>query len=91
MAGSWGTLGFLTEVTFKVLPEAGAHGDAGCSAASTTRGAIEALSSALGSPFEVTGAAHLPGRDRQRRAHADPDRRLFGLRRLSPERAYAAC
>lgn len=59
MAGSWGTLGVLTEVSFKVLPAAasaavlriGGLGDAE---------AIRALSLALGSPYEVTGAAHAP-------------------------------
>ncbi|MBF9028883.1 FAD-binding protein [Rhodobacterales bacterium HKCCE3408] len=60
MAGSHGTLGVLTEVSFKVLPapavEAGLVIE-GLDDAS----AQKAMAAALGSPFEVTGAAHLPG------------------------------
>jgi glycolate oxidase FAD binding subunit len=58
-AGAYGTLGVLTEVTFKVLPipeteatlvfEGLGDGDA-----------VACLASGLGSPFEVSGAAHLP-------------------------------
>ena len=60
MAGSWGTLAVFTEVTFKVSP-APDH-----TATLVLHGlqdgqAIDALSQGLGSPFEVTGAAHLPG------------------------------
>jgi glycolate oxidase FAD binding subunit len=60
MAGSWGTLGVLSEVSLKVLPAAAA------TATLILRGlgdaeAIRALATALTSPFEVTGAAHDPG------------------------------
>ncbi|NHQ75420.1 glycolate oxidase subunit GlcE [Roseovarius gahaiensis] len=59
MAGSFGTLGVLTEVALKVLP------DTATTATLTLPGlddvtAVKALSRALGSPFEVTGAAHRP-------------------------------
>lgn len=68
VAGSFGTLGFLTEVTFRVLPKPerivtlvwhGLSDEAG----------VALLSAALGSPFEPFAAAHLPaglGGDRSR-------------------------
>lgn len=59
MAGSWGTLGFLTEVTFKVLPKAERIATLVLPDLSD-RQAVEALCAAASSPFEVTGAAHLP-------------------------------
>jgi glycolate oxidase FAD binding subunit len=59
LVGSWGTLAALTEVTLKVMPKA-----------EETRSliflnlpdeaAINAMCRAMGSPFEVSGTAHLP-------------------------------
>ncbi len=62
MAGSHGTLGVLSEIGFKVLPAPEA------SATVLLRGlddraAVEAMSDALGSPFDIAGAAHLPDED----------------------------
>ena len=59
MAGAHGTLGLLTEVTFKVLPVQ-EHVATLVLPGLDDAAAIEALATALGSPFELTGAAHLP-------------------------------
>ncbi len=59
MAGSFGTLGFLTEVTFKVLPRPETEATL-VLLGLAEREAVAAMSAALGSPFEVSGAAHLP-------------------------------
>ncbi len=57
MAGSFGTLGVLSEVTFKVLPKPPAR--AVCLIEGLTPPqAVAALASALASPYEVNGAAH---------------------------------
>lgn len=60
MAGSRGALGVLTEVALKVLPRPAAMTTLVLPAA-TPAEAVAALAAALGSPFEVTGAAYLPG------------------------------
>ena len=59
MAGSHGTLGVLTEVAFKVLPRPETTATLvldGLDAATAGR----AMRAAMATPYEVTGAAHLP-------------------------------
>lgn len=59
LAGSWGTLSVMTEVTLKVMPKPEAERTL------LLRGlddaaANKAMTTALGSPFDVSAAAHLP-------------------------------
>jgi len=59
LAGSFGTLAVFHEVCFKVLPKAEGERTLVLSGLSIPQ-AVAALSAALGSPFEPTGAAHVP-------------------------------
>lgn len=59
MAGSYGTLGVLTEVAFKVLPAPGARAVVLING-QTVDEAVATMSKALSSPFEVSGAAYTP-------------------------------
>jgi glycolate oxidase FAD binding subunit len=72
-AGSWGTLAVVTEVTLKVMPRPE------CERTLVLRGlddvtANQAMTAALGSPFDVSGAAHVP-----KSALRDPAAGLSGL------------
>src|SRR5712672_4542133 len=60
LAGSWGTLAVMTEVTLKVMPRPESERTLllhGLDDVTANR----AMTAALGSPFDVSGAAHLPG------------------------------
>ena len=59
LCGSHGTLGVITEVAFKVLPVSEREATLGISGLSVEK-AVEVLSQALATPFDITGAAHLP-------------------------------
>jgi glycolate oxidase FAD binding subunit len=59
VAGSWGTLAVMTEVTLKVLP-AGRTETTLLFFGLDPRRANEAMTTAMASPAEVSGAAHLP-------------------------------
>ena len=61
LAGSYGTLAVLSEVTFKVQPAPEIEATLILHGLDDTR-AVAALSAALGSPWGVTGAAHRPAR-----------------------------
>ena len=64
MAGSWGTLGVITEVSFKLqaMPEA----EATLCAPMAVGPAVTAMAAALGSPYDLSGAAWCGGEVRLR-------------------------
>ena len=59
LAGSWGTLAAMTEVTVKVLPRAETEATVVVHGLDDAR-AADAMAAAMGSPCDVSGAAHLP-------------------------------
>jgi glycolate oxidase FAD binding subunit len=59
LTGSWGTLAVMTEVTLKVMPKPEGERTLMLRALDDLT-ANRAMTAALGSPFDVSGAAHLP-------------------------------
>lgn len=59
LTGSHGTLAVMTEITLKVLPAPEATASVLISGLDPVRG-VAALSAALGSPWSISAAAHLP-------------------------------
>lgn len=79
--GAMGTLGALTEVTFKLLPRPERSRTLSIQGLDDEN-AVAALAAALGSPFEPSGAAHAP-------AHGgEPARTLVRLENLSTSIDY---
>lgn len=59
LSGSWGTLAVMTEVTLKVMPRPESERTL-ILRDLDDRTANQAMTAALGSPFDVSGAAHVP-------------------------------
>ncbi len=59
LAGSWGTLAALTEVTVRLVPAAEFERTL-LFAAPTVSAAVQLCSQALGSMFEISAAAYVP-------------------------------
>jgi glycolate oxidase FAD binding subunit len=59
LAGSWGTLGIMTDVTLKVLPQPETEATLVLFGLNE-REAGEAMTKAMASSFDVSGAAHVP-------------------------------
>jgi glycolate oxidase FAD binding subunit len=59
LAGSWGTLAAMTDITIKVLPRAETEATVIVEGLDDAQGA-RAMAAAMGSSFDVSGAAHLP-------------------------------
>ena len=83
LAGSWGTLAVLDEVSVKVLPAPDQTRTLVLHGLSDER-AVKAMCTAMGSPHEVSGATHVDGRTALRLEGVAPsvEARLKGLRDL---------
>ena len=79
LAGSWGTLGVMTDVTVKVLPRADTE-ETVLVIGLTDAGAAKAMADAMGSANDVSGAAHLPAAVASRVTHAGAGRAVTALR-----------
>jgi glycolate oxidase FAD binding subunit len=96
LAGSWGTLAVMTEVTLKVMPRPEAERTLVLRGLDELR-ANQAMTAALGSPFDVSAAAHLPASTAQpevgalarigARGHAVTLLRLEGITASAAHRA----
>jgi glycolate oxidase FAD binding subunit len=93
IAGSWGTLAVMTEVTLKVMPKAESE------TTLVLRGldditANRAMTAALGSPFDLSGAAHVPPSTLRSAGHGlaalDPGQQGITLLRLEGIKASVA-
>ncbi len=67
MAGSWGQIAVLTELTLKVVPRPHSAATIALYGLSPTA-AISAMADAVGSPFAVAAAAHIPAQSECGRA-----------------------
>jgi glycolate oxidase FAD binding subunit len=86
-AGAMGTLGLLTEVIFKVIPKPPAMATLVFGGLDDAR-ANALMCAAMGTPFEITGAAHLPaGVGDEERANPAPARGLSRAARLPQRQA----
>jgi glycolate oxidase FAD binding subunit len=72
MAGAWGTLAALTEVTVKVLPRPETE-ETVTLIGLDDRAAVKAMTAAMGSSAEVSGAAHMPAKVAQSASVAADD------------------
>ena len=82
MAGAHGTLGVLTEVAFKVLPVPEVTLTLHLDGLDDAQ-AVAAMAAALGTPFEVTGAAHLPGQGTFLRLEGFADQAAYRAARMA--------
>ena len=83
LAGSWGTLAVLDEVSVKVLPAPDQTATLLLLGLDDAAG-VRAMCAAMGSPHEVSGAAQVPGKTALRLEGVAPsvEARLKGLREL---------